>query len=177
MENTNTQLAPLRAETLAERLQTVAAWLDTLEGASTEEERLEIEAAMDGALRGAAEKVDNYVGLWQQIEMQAKLVALDVARLQTRKRVLAAWGDRMRANAFQALKESEQSHVKGSTHSLSIVKTPEVLEIYDGASIPRGLVNFEVLVEPDKERILMALRAGHDVPGARLVSSETVRKL
>lgn len=168
-------LAPLRADTLAERLQTVAAWLDTLEGATSEEERLAIEKAMDGALMAAAEKVDNYVGLWKQVEAQSKLIADDLRRLKSRKRVIDDWDQRMRANAFMALKESGQEFVKGAVHSLTIIKTPEGLEIYDAEVIPSDYC--KVRFEPDQQAILQALLAGVTVPGARLVAGETVRKL
>lgn len=169
-------LTPLRAATLAERLMTVAEWLTILEGA-TDEDRPSIEAAMDDAMRAAAVKVDDYVALWQQVEAQGKLLKAEGEAVMARRRALDRWGERMRANAFFALKESGSEFVKGSAHSLSIVSTPAALDIYDGAAIPRGFVDFEVLVEPNKPRIKAALTAGVDVPGARLVSGETVRKV
>lgn len=170
------EIAPVRGETLAERLQTVAAWLDTLEGATTDEQRAEIAAAMDVQLKGAAQKVDSFVGLWAQIEMQAKMIAADIEQLQKRKKALDTWGASMRGNAFMALKESGQSMAKGATHAIQIVKTPATLDIFDEGAIPSKYIRHSIAVEIDKEAIKAALTAGKLVPGAAMSTGETVRK-
>ena len=169
-------IVPLKAATLSECLQTVAAWLDTLEGATSEEERQDIERAMDREMALSSEKVDAYVTVWRQVEAQRKLVTESLGRLKARKAALDAWEERMRANAYMALKEANLPHVKGAQHGLTLVPCTPALDIYDGAALPRGYVTFEVLVEPDKARIKQALLDGRDVPGARLMGGQTVRR-
>lgn len=125
--------------------------------------------SLTGALEHKAEAVAAYV---LNLEAEAEAVAAAEARLKARRQSLekrAAWlRDYLKTN-MEAVGVTEIA-AADRTFRVRIRLNPEAVEL-DGSlpELPAAYIREKVIREPDKAAILAALKAGEEVPGARLV--------
>lgn len=121
-----------------------------------------------GALEHKAEAVAAYV---LNIEAEAEAVAAAEARLKARRQSLekrAAWlRDYLKTN-MEAVGVTEIA-AADRTFRVRIRLNPEAVELDSLQELPAAYIREKVIREPDKAAILAALKAGEEVPGARLV--------
>lgn len=125
--------------------------------------------SLTGALEHKAEAVAAYI---LNIEAEAEAVAAAEARLKARRQSLekrASWmRDYLKAH-MEAVGITEIT-VADRSFRVRIRLNPEAVEI-DGSlpELPPEYVRVREIREPDKTAIMAALKAGQEVPGARLV--------
>lgn len=95
--------------------------------------------------------------------MQTKLAAVK-NRKERLKDYLAA---NMRRIGIKEIKAAD------GTFAAKFAKNPPSVEIFDESQIPAELMR--VKTEPDKAAIKAAIKAGQNVPGAKLAESESLR--
>ena len=63
------------------------------------------------------------------------------------------------------------SEIKGDAISLTIRNNPQSVEIFDAAQIPESMLRHPEPPPPapDKKKILDAMKAGEEIPGARII--------
>lgn len=122
-----------------------------------------------GALEHKAAAVAAYI---LNLEAEAEAIAAAEARIKARRQALekrAAWlRDYLKAN-MEAAGVSEIA-AADRTFRVRVRMNPEAVEL-DGSlpELPAAYIREKVIREPDKAAILAALKAGQEVPGARLV--------
>jgi hypothetical protein len=131
-----------------------------------------IRDTLDSMLVPVEEKAANVAAYTLNIEAEAEAIAQAEAKLKTRRQSLekrAAWmRDYLKAN-MEACGIQEIA-AQDKTFRVRLRQNPEAVEL-DGSlpALPLEFMREKVTREPDKTSILAALKAGQDVPGARLV--------
>lgn len=96
----------------------------------------------------------------------AKAVAGRISDLQARKSRAERRKDAMRSLMFKLLKAAGVPRVPLAEATISIGRKAAAVEIVDEALLPSNVV--KITTAPDKKAIADLLRAGADVPGARM---------
>ena len=162
-----TSLYALTGEYRALLLKLEALDLDAMTVADT------IEAS--GIVDDLQDKAQGYEYVARSLEADKPAMLAEIERLQAR---IAS-----RDKAAQALRESLLNNMSGvglnklesAMFTFSIRKNPPAVEISDSAALPpaywRTPEPKPPIAAPDKAAIKLALQAGQDVPGAKLVQS------
>ncbi len=131
----------------------VAAIHDTLDG-------------LDGQIQAQAAEILNLAN-----DADGSIAALDaeIKRLQERRRVAKDRADGLRQFLKDGMAASGISKIECPLFSITLAKPRDQVEIFDADALPDELVDVKTTFVPDKKAILEALKAGEDVPGARLV--------
>ena len=96
----------------------------------------------------------------------AKSVALRISELQARKSRAERRKEAMRSLMFKLLKAAGLPRVPLAEATISIGKKAAAVEIVDEALLPSNVV--KITTAPDKKAIADLLKAGTDVPGAKM---------
>ena len=131
-----------------------------------------IRDTLDGLIGAFEDKARAVAAYVLNLEAEAEAVAAAEARLKARRQSLekrAAWlRDYLKTN-MEAAGVTEIA-AADRTFRVRVRLNPEAVEL-DGSlpELPAEYVREKVIREPDKAAILAALKAGKEVPGARLV--------
>jgi len=131
-----------------------------------------IRDTLDGMLAPIEEKAANVAAYVLNIEAEAEAVEKAEAKLKARRLALekrAAWlRDYLKAN-MEACGIQEIT-AQDKTFRIRLRQNPEAVELDDSLpELPEHFWRIKTIREPDKPAILAALKAGQNVPGARLV--------
>ena len=171
------------------------AWADTLELATTDEERAEIAARIGEYLAQGKHAVDQFNAGWAFLDSQIELAKAEVDRINSIRRRLERLQGEMERSAIQTLEALGVKKLEGRTSFLRIQKKPDAVEITDAAAVPieykRAVVELsaaeaETIKEffpnavvthlVSKSAVSTDLKAGVEVPGARLISGNALRR-
>ncbi len=135
--------------------QTVA---DTLEGLSGE---LEVKAA-------------NVVGFTRNLEALAEAIKAEETRMAGRRKALENRAASLRAYVLSSMQAAGVQKIEGPRFKITIRSNPEAVDVFDAAQIPAAFMRQPEPPppSPDKTAIKAALKAGTDVPGARLTQGQ-----
>lgn len=135
--------------------QTVA---DTLESLSGE---LEVKAA-------------NVVGFTRNLESLADAIKAEEARMAGRRKALENRAASLRAYVLACMQSAGVQKIEGPRFKIAIRSNPEAVDVFDAAQIPAAFMRQPEPPppSPDKTAIKAALKAGTDVPGARLTQGQ-----
>jgi len=117
-------------------------------------------------------KASNVAAYILNVEAEAEAIAQAEARLKARRQSLekrAAWlRDYVKTN-MEACGITEIA-AQDKTFRVRVRQNPEAVEL-DGSlpDLPAEYMREKIIREPDKSAILAALKAGKEVPGARLI--------
>jgi len=131
-----------------------------------------IRDTLDGMLVPVEEKAANVAAYTLNIEAEADAIAQAEARLKARRQSLekrAVWlRDYLKVNMEAC--DIQEIAAQDKTFRIRLRQNPEAVEL-DGSlpAMPEEFWRTRTTREPDKPAILAALKAGQDVPGARLV--------
>lgn len=105
--------------------------------------------------------------------MDADIAALDaeIKRLQQRKRALENNQARMRDYLRENMERTGIRKISCPLFTISCVPGRQIAEVENESALPCQYVR--VKREPDKKAIADALKAGEDVPGARLAQAKS----
>lgn len=143
-------------------------WVDTLEAASSEEERAEIAARIPDYLNTAVEKRDRFCAFLAHLEGQIELCNAEEERIYSRRRAFQALVDRLENYAIRVMEDLGVKKLEGATSVLRLHAKPASVIIENPAEIPAKFIVEKIVRDPDKRAIKAAIDAGEDVPGATL---------
>ena len=135
--------------------QTIA---DTLEG-------------MSGALEV---KAQNVVMFARNLEATAAAIKEAETAMAARRKAIEHRAASLRRYALSAMQVAGVQSIECPYFKLSVRKNPTAVEVFDAAQIPAQFMRTPESPPPapDKKAITEAIKAGQEVPGARLVSGE-----
>lgn len=135
--------------------QTIA---DTLEG-------------MSGALEV---KAQNVVMFARNLEATATAIKEAETAMAARRKAIEHRAAGLRRYALSAMQVAGVQSIECPYFKLSVRKNPPAVEVFDAAQIPAQFMRTPEPPPPapDKKAITEAIKAGQEVPGARLVSGE-----
>ena len=125
--------------------------------------------ALEGDIQQKAESI---VAVRAGMEADVAAIDAEIKRLQARKKTIqsreASIRDYLKRNMVAAGIKSIKCHL----FSITLAKGRDVVQVDDESSLPDTYVSVKTTIAPDKALILESLKAGKDVPGARIVRSE-----
>ena len=135
--------------------QTIA---DTLEG-------------MSGALEV---KAQNVVMFARNLEATATAIKEAETAMAARRKAIEHRAAGLRRYALSAMQVAGVQSIECPYFKLSVRKNPPAVEVFDAAQIPAQFMRTPEPPPPapDKKAITEAIKAGKEVPGARLLSGE-----
>lgn len=132
-----------------------------------EELRAELEGKIAAYLGAEAVKVDRVAGALAALENQAANAKAEIERLRDRQKAAERASERLKTYVLSVIERHGGKPLKGRNVTLSM-RQSEAVVIEDMALIPTEWTRTTVTVDAPKEPIKAALRAGLDIPGARL---------
>jgi hypothetical protein len=170
--------APAPKQTLRDHLsgvELILAALDELDAADqlTEEQKFALSEDLISALAGTRQKVDNVSRVLAMFEGLEASAAAEIERLKTRAARFARQRERLTDYVLATMQASNLRELAGDTVTLKLRQNPPRVAIDDEQAIPARLKRFKPAPppEPNKTMIAAELKAGREVPGARLIES------
>lgn len=114
-----------------------------------------------------ASAIRNFENLIDEISAQQK-------ELAARKKCAEAIIDRIKARCVESMEWMELKSIQSPTVSVALRPATRV-EVFDAEQIPREFIRVKSVASLDKIGIGQALKAGQDVPGARLEKYNTLK--
>lgn len=121
---------------------------------------------------GAEEKLESYINVQKTLEAEYEAHKAEKERHAARMQSLANHIDRLKAAEIEFMKAAQITKAKAGTFDLSL-RTYQSVEVSDESVIPAEYLKPQP-PKVDKVSIGKALKAGVVIPGAMLISSETV---
>jgi len=149
--------------------------LDIPDDELTEEQRQAMDAYLDDLASQESKKVDNFAAFIREEAAHAKFLKEESQRLASKARTAEGRISFLKARYLSILQEQGLSKVKGDVYSLSIRHTPMVLIEDDSHLDDLYCRVVPAKREPDKKTILEALKGGVEIPGCKLVLSDSLQ--
>lgn len=151
--------------------------LDDLAAMDDGEWTPELAQLADEVLEKLVTKADSFGGYVRDLELRESLLDAEVQRLTVRKKAIAnrvAW---MKRYGCLVLQRMGRPRVEGTLFTLALQNNPPKVEV---SVLPDALPAEYVRIVPevheiDKVALAKALKAGVEVPGAVLVTSQSLR--
>lgn len=157
---------------LADQVKVLESVLDSDFATDSPESFASVQEALDNAKIAFGEKLDAVAKVRADLLGDAEAIAKEIDRLQARKKAAETKADWLKDYAERCLFDAGQEKVKTVLYTFAIQKNPPRVEVV-------GTVPEEFLVHPaptvDKKAILDRLKAGEELPYARLVQGESLR--
>lgn len=122
-------------------------------------------------LEGAIEKRDRLGDFIVRMEAEAEAIRAEEKRLASRRQGFEKIANCMRDSIHQQMLEWQIKKVEGARFTFAVQKNPASVEIVNEAEIPGDFIDYKPQV--DRNKVKEALKAGQEVPGARLVDDRT----
>lgn len=126
-------------------------------------------------IEGAIEdKADGYAKVLRELDKDSAGLDAEIQRLQAKKTAIANAAKRIRNNLQDAMIATGKTKFKTSLFSFGIQKNPPSVVIDDDQEVP---IDYLIVADPkpDKKRMLAELKAGKELPFARLKQTESLR--
>ena len=124
-----------------------------------------------GYLQGTIEKRDRLGEFLARMDAEAEAISEEEKRLSERRRGFEKIAKNMKDSIHQQMVEWGVKKVEGKLFTFAVQANPASIEITDEALIPGDYLDYKPQV--DKTKLKEALKAGQEVPGARLVTDRT----
>ncbi|MCP5111766.1 MAG: siphovirus Gp157 family protein [bacterium] len=154
--------------TLYELEESLSLLLESVE--EQEELTPELKAAIEQYAPGAAEKRDRVARFLAHCEGQEELAKREIERLQARKKRFENARSRLEDCLVGLMECRGMKKLEGLTATLALRGCPPSVHVYDEEELPAEYKRTKSETVVDKTAIKMALNAGQDVPGAKLVT-------
>ena len=127
------------------------------------------------ALQGErTDKLINSMRVAQEMDETAKALDEEIARLTVRQKYFEARAKKIREHVAISMNNANEKRVENSTARITLTRSKEV-KIIDETELPLQFLRTKTTVKADKKAIGEKLKAGEEVPGARLVENLNVR--
>lgn len=120
------------------------------------------------------DKLINSMRIAQEMDETAKALNEEIARLTVRKKYFEARAHNIRAHVAISMNNANEKRVENTTARITLTRSKSV-DIVDETEIPLQFLRTKTTVEADKKAIGEKLKAGEEVPGAKLVENLNVR--
>lgn len=107
------------------------------------------------------------------LDSDSEAIETEIKRLTERKRAIEKRRDDVREYLRSNMEAAGITKISCPLFSITLAQGREVVVIDDEDSLPDELVNVTTKVAPDKAAIAAAIKAGQEVPGARLERSKS----
>lgn len=135
----------------------------------------ELEAALVVKEIQLPEKIDNYAGLRERMEMLSDYYKERADKLLALSKAAARVIDRLDENLKLAMRELKVDELVGNDHRFALQSSAGAVFVEDETKIHGAYVVTETITKLDKKRILEDLRLGVPVVGCRLEKSQFVK--
>lgn len=122
-------------------------------------------------LQGAIEKRDRLGEFIGRMEAEADAIRNEEKRLAERRKGFEKIADSMRDSIHQQMLDWQIKKVEGKLFTFAVQANPASVEITDESQIPGDYIDYKPQV--DRNKVKDALKAGQEVPGARLITDKT----
>lgn len=161
-------------EDIQQEIRNVMDYIDTLsDEETTDEQRQSIDAYLAELGTAEADKVDGFGFIIRALNDSAAnardLAAHFIAKAKSRE----AAADRLKNYYLQSMQRHGLNKVKGDAFSISRSSRCSV-RIDNLNDIPSEYVTTETVITPNKRLISDAIKAGNNIPGARLENREFI---
>lgn len=169
-------IIPIRepqGSSLYQILEDLAALLDTLDIAESDEARREIEAEINAICEREVRKVDAIANYLATLENQQRFAAEEMKRLQARKAAAERKQQRLEAYVIRIMEQAGLRKLEGRTNTFTLRPCPASVRITDELLVPPAYqIERPVEMTPDKRAIRAAIEAGECVDGTELVTGK-----
>lgn len=140
--------------------------------ATTGEVTNDFGAALAAIQDGIEVKAENCAAVLQSLKADAAAIEEEEKRLRARRKAIEANHERLRTYVRDCMVQAGVTKLKSPRFSLTVQAGRQKVQVDDVAALPGEYL--AVKVEPKKDEIAAALKAGTEVPGASLVTGEAV---
>ena len=120
------------------------------------------------------DKLINSMRIAQEMDENANALNEEIARLTVRKKYFEARAKKIREHVAISMNNANEKRVENTTARITLTRSKSV-DIVDETELPLQFLRTKTTVEADKKAIGEKLKAGEEVPGARLVENLNVR--
>lgn len=152
----------------------ISAMLSVPDEELTDEQRAAMDAYLNELAGQEASKVDAFGQFLRLETARAKAIREEAQRLACRARSAENRLGWLRSKYLDTMQAVGLRKVSGSAYTLTIRET-DAVEVTDPSALPDLYVRRKEIVEPDKAVLRESLKAGVDVPGARLVKTQSLQ--
>ena len=169
----STALIPVKAPSLYALEDDLLALIDTGEGGIPEELRAEYEAELTRALCATRAKRDRVGEFIRHLDSQAAFAKAESERLAGRSKDFLVMKERVCGWVKRTMELTGQKKLEGDTTTFTLRQKPPHVEITAEVLIPLDYKrHIPEHWEPDKALIREAIKAGTEVPGAKLIAGD-----
>jgi len=131
---------------------------------------------LEGNLAPFEDKARAVAAVIGNLAAEAEVYAAHAKRMQDKAKAIAARSESLKAYLLNNMQAVSVSEIKGDGFSIKLQNNPESVEVFQPELIPALFMRVPPVPEaqPDKTSIKEALKAGADIPGARLTRSVRV---
>lgn len=140
----------------------------------TDEQRAAMDAYLNELAGQEADKVDAFGQFLRLETARAKALSEESQRLASKARTSKGRLSWLKSRYLDTMQAVGLRKVSGNVYTLS-VRNADAVEIDDAWALPDLYVRRKEIVEPDKAVLRESLKAGIDVPGARLVKTQSLQ--
>jgi hypothetical protein len=121
-------------------------------------------------------KADTFGAYMQTLSAQDVSINDEITRLAARRKAILNKSARLKRYALMAMQTMDQTKIEGKLFTLTVQQTPPSVEVVDDSALPAEYVRIVPESKaPDKVAIAKALKAGVEVPGCFLTTTQTLR--
>jgi hypothetical protein len=159
---------------IADDYKTALAFLDDVE---TEPDAEALTQLLSEVTDRFEDKAANVVAYMRNVEAEAEAFKAEAARLAARQKALEKRAENLREYLSVEMRRCNLTECTAGFSSLKFVKNPWTVELDAGIELPDDYMRFKPVPapEPDKTKIAEALKAGVEIPGARLIQKERLK--
>ncbi len=117
-------------------------------------------------------KMQDYGHVMRRMNLEDDLIAAEIARLQGIRKVRANRLQNLKDRLLYAMNAVGMQKIEHPLFTLSVRNNPESVEVFDERQVPEDY--FKVKKELSKTAIKDAIKAGADVPGAKLTRTQSL---
>jgi hypothetical protein len=134
-----------------------------------------IDASLDGFRDLLTQKVDNVVDYINFLNDRAEALKLREKAFADKRRLEENKVERLKAYIKASMEAGELAALEGKTCKISLSNTAPIVEITDRDQLPMEFVAVVQEYKVDKKAIAIAIKAGKEVKGAKLVENKALR--
>ena len=127
-----------------------------------------IDDTLEGLKGMVEEKGRNVAAFMQNLEADAKAMKDAEKRMAARRKNIESAVKRFKEYLRENMTRTGITKISSPEFSVTLRKPLEIVEIFDEEVVPLEFLNVVTISTPDKREILKALKAGHEVMGAKL---------
>lgn len=119
------------------------------------------------------DKIDAIACYIKEVDSDADAMKAEEQRIAKRRKAAEVRSDRLRQYLMAWMQESGRRKAETARSCVSL-RRAESVKVYDDLALPDGFMRQRIENVPDKKAIKAAIKAGEQVPGAEIVSYDSM---